>query len=745
MAWYPADGNGNDIVGGFNGTLTNGVEFAPGEVGAAFSFNGTNQYVHVNGSQSVSGARTITAWIYPSPNTGLGLPIIVGGVTGAGDFFGVAGTAGNCNIGQNELYIDHWGTPCYDSNLVVTPNSWNFVAVTYDGSSTITFYLNGVASAPISGQFYDYGINTYDIGGNNIFGTTTKPAFNGLIDELDVYSRALTAAEIQSIFNAGAAGKCKPPAILSPLQVTGTAGRLFTYQIVANTQPTSYSATALPAGLSLDPRSGIISGVPASAGTTTVQVTAGHAGGPVAQASLIITVNPTPTSGPTISSGTSITARTGQRFSFQVLASATTPQAAANTTGLPPGLSIDRSSGLISGTPTVDGHYDVTVTVTDGSFSPTASLQITVLSDPAVPVITSPGAVFLPKNQPFSYTITAPSSAPDKPTYAYLGTLPAGLSFDPVTGTISGTRTTREERISGATYMKALNDTPVVAGGGLVATNSGGTGTKPIVFFEPANDPLLNISTRLPVLGGDNVLIGGFIVTGQDSKKIIARGIGPSLASSGLSGVLADPTLELHTGSTLLASNDNWQDTQKDDIQATTVPPSNPLEPAIVSTLAPAPYTAVVQGKNGGTGVGLVEVYDLSPAAASKLANISTRGFVDVNDKVMIAGFIIGSGGAAPAHIIVRGLGPSLAAQGVSGALADPTLELHDSNGTTLSSNDNWKDAPNASDIQATGIPPTNDAESAILQSLGPGAYTAILRGKSNSTGVGLVEVYALQ
>ena len=201
-----------------------------------------------------------------------------------------------------------------------------------------------------------------------------------------------------------------------------------------------------------------------------------------------------------------------------------------------------------------------------------------------------------------------------------------------------------------------------------------------------------------------------------------------------------------------LATNDNWKindqtgQSQEADIRATTIPPTNDLESAILTTLSPGAYTAILAGKNGGTGVGLVEVYDLAQGANSKLANISTRGFVDTGDNVMIGGLIVG-GGDGTAKVIVRALGPSVP---VPGPLGDPTLELHDVNGATIATNDNWKidDQTGQSQeaaIRATTIPPTNDLESALIATLAPGNYTAIVRGKNNTTGIGLVEVYDLQ
>jgi hypothetical protein len=247
-----------------------------------------------------------------------------------------------------------------------------------------------------------------------------------------------------------------------------------------------------------------------------------------------------------------------------------------------------------------------------------------------------------------------------------------------------------------------------------------------------------NISTRLKVGTGDNVLIGGFIVTGTQSKKVILRAIGPSLP---LSGTLADPVLELRNSSGgLIASNDNWRSDQEAEISATGIPPGNDLESAIVATLPAnnAAYTAIVHGANNGTGIGVVEVYDLDRTVDSKLANISTRGFVQTGDDVLIGGLIVL--GQNPLGVIVRAIGPSLP---LPGTLGDPTLELHDGNGALIAVNDNWRSDQEA-EIIATGIPPSNDLESAIVRNLAPGNYTAIVRGMNNTTGIAVVEAYAL-
>lgn len=249
---------------------------------------------------------------------------------------------------------------------------------------------------------------------------------------------------------------------------------------------------------------------------------------------------------------------------------------------------------------------------------------------------------------------------------------------------------------------------------------------------------LANISTRLAVGTGDNVLIVGFIITGTQQKKVIVRGLGPLLP---VSENMADPTLQLRNSSgAMIASNDNWRDSQEEGLKTTTIPPTNDYDSAIVQSLDPGAYTAVLGGKGGTTGVGLVEIYDLDLGVDSKLANISTRGRVDQGDNVLIAGTIVlGSGSTT---VLFRALGPSMTNY-VSNALQDTTLELYDGQGQQIASNDNWQDSQ-AAEIQATMIPPSHPSEAAILRPLTPGAYTAIVRGKNNTTGVGLIEAYQI-
>jgi hypothetical protein len=271
---------------------------------------------------------------------------------------------------------------------------------------------------------------------------------------------------------------------------------------------------------------------------------------------------------------------------------------------------------------------------------------------------------------------------------------------------------------------------------------------------------LSNISTRAFVQTGENVLIGGFIIQGTGTKRVIIRAIGPELTHYGVPNALANPTLELHNSTgALIASNNNWATTiiggiimsnQAGDIMSSGYAPADGLESAIIADLPPGNYTAILRGLNNLTGVALVEVYDLSTGIGSILVNISSRAFVETGDNVMIGGFIVQ--GTQPKRVIVRAIGPELTQYGVPNALPDPTLELHDGSGALIASNDNWQTTiiggiitkDQVTDIQNSGHAPTQASESAIIATLPPGNYTAIVSPKTIIVGVALVEVYDL-
>jgi len=262
--------------------------------------------------------------------------------------------------------------------------------------------------------------------------------------------------------------------------------------------------------------------------------------------------------------------------------------------------------------------------------------------------------------------------------------------------------------------------------------------------FPTVGPQALNLSTRGLVSEGDNVLIGGFIVTGPNPKSVALRALGPSLSGFGLSDVLSDPVLSVYNSShTLIASNDNWQsDPNHFILEANGLAPANLLESATVQTFAPGAYTVIVTGKDPTPGIGLIELYDLSPQSNSTLVNMSTRGAVGTLDNVLISGFIVGE--VEGATVIVRALGPSLTSFGVSGVLSDPVLTIYDSTGAAIASNDNWQDDDNAILVQKNGLAPPNPSESALVLHLPAGAYTAIVSGANGGTGIGLAEVYTI-
>lgn len=265
------------------------------------------------------------------------------------------------------------------------------------------------------------------------------------------------------------------------------------------------------------------------------------------------------------------------------------------------------------------------------------------------------------------------------------------------------------------------------------------------VSSSPAAPGLSNISTRSEVLTGDAATIGGFVIAGNEAHTVLIRGLGPTLTSFGITGALADPFLTLHQtdaqgNDQVIATNDNWQDSQLASINATGLSPVNDAEAAIILSLPPGNYTAVLTGARGATGVGLIEVYDLSTNTSSLLSNISTRGFVGAGDHALIGGFVANTDFT---RVVVRVLGPTLQRFGVTGTLADPVLTLFDSNGNLIASNDNWADTQ-AADLQIAGYAPPDPSESAIIITRPAGGTTAVVQGKSGDTGVALFEVYQL-
>lgn len=396
-------------------------------------------------------------------------------------------------------------------------------------------------------------------------------------------------------------------------------------------------------------------------------------------------------------------------------------------------LQIDRGATTLSVWTRGRGAYVWPLPIPAGT-SPTPTATATAT---ATPTATATATATVTPTATATATATASATATSTPTATATSTPTA-------TATASATATATASPTATATATASPSGSPTATATATATPTSTATAT-PTASPTATPSQLLNISTRARVLTGDNILIGGFIITGNVDKKVLLLAKGPSLATSGtpVPGRMSDPVLELRDANgALIIANDNWKDSpQRTEIENSGAAPTQDNESAILQTLAPGAYTGVLFGKNDSTGIALIEIYDLE-ANKSLLANISSRGLVDSGDNVMIGGFIAGNQ-SGDAKVLVRGIGPSLQGK-VPNALADPILELHDSNGNTLETNDDWKDAPNRSEIEATGIPPSNDSESAILRAVTPAGYTAILRGKSGS-GIAVVEIYNIR
>jgi hypothetical protein len=553
------------------------------------------------------------------------------------------------------------------------------------------------------------------------------------------------AVQVFTLTVQGTAPVTHPPAITSAANTTFTVGTEGIFTIHTTGTPTSSITLGgtLPAWLTfLDNTDGTatLDGIPDPGGppSYSLTITATNGIAPDATQAFTLFVNNPP---PAITSADNTIFVVGTFASFTVRTSPPIPSATVNFTGtLPAGINFTPNG---DGTATIDGtasagsqgSYPINITASNGTLPDAAqAFTITVQDAPPIleaPAITSAASTSFTVGTAGTFTITTTGSP--TPTLTWDGAQPAWLLFvdnTDGTATLSGTPdsgsdlsysytiTARNGVFPPATQDFTLRITPV-----------------------PAGAQLVNVSTRLVIQTGGKVGIGGFIITGTAPKKVLIRAIGPTLGNFGVANALQDPMLELHDGTgAVLTSNDDWKVPQQTDVEATGLAPPDDREPAILLSLQPGSYTAIESGKNGTTGVGLIEVYDVDVLSASQLSNISTRGQVQTGNNVMIGGFIV-SGASGSINLLVRVLGPTLTQFGVANALADPTLQLYDGNGTALAFDDNWKDSQQTQ-IHNSGRQPPNDLESAIAITVSPGHYTAIVRGKNNTTGIGLVEVY---
>jgi len=602
---------------------------------------------------------------------------------------------------------------------------------TLPGGVTFTPLANGTAT--LSG--------TPVAGSEGVYFLTITAANGTLPNAMQLFT--LTVQDTAPVLHA--------PAIISSASTTFTAGTEGIFTIHTTGVPTAtLSLTGTqPSWLSfIDNTDGTatLAGIPdpGSNPSYTFTVTATNGVAPDAMQSFTLFVVNPPLAITSVNNATFVVGTFG---TFTVRTSPPVPSATVSFTGtLPQGISFvpnGDGTATISGTAAAasEGSYPINITASNGTLPDAMqTFTITVQDAPPVtqaPAITSAAMGSFKVGTAGTFTITATGTP--TPSFTLTGAQPSWLSFiDNTDGTATLSGTPDADSALGYSFT-------ITARNGVSpnATQSFTLSVQQTPANATANANLVNISTRLLVQTGAKVGIGGFIITGSDAKKVLIRGMGPTLTSFGVPNALQDPILELHdrTGAVVIG-NDDWKIPQETAIAATGLAPGNDHESAILLTLQPGPYTVIESGKNGTSGVGLVEVYDLDPAANAHLSNISTRGFVQTGANVMIGGFIA-SGASGSVNLVVRALGPSLAQFGVPNPLVDPRLGLHDGNGTLIMSNDNWKDSQQAA-IQNSGFRPPNDLDSAILVTLPTGNYTAIVSGTNGGTGVGLVEVYHL-
>jgi hypothetical protein len=663
---------------------------------------------------------TITANNFPSTYSAVGLPPGLSLNTATGLISGAPTTAGNYSVTVKA--INSSGSGSFTLNITVeiaVPKINGPYTVDTFRSEPFTYTIsakNSPTSFTASGYPSGFSFNSTT---GTLSGTPTTTGTSSIAISATNSTGTGTSTLTLNVTAQPA------PAITSASTMTGTTGAPFSYSISATNSPTSYSVTGLPNGLSLDATTGIISGTPVDSGTSVVHLNAANGGG---SATKLLTLTIALQLAPVISSSVTASGSPNSLFAYTIAASNSPTSYSA--TGLPAGLTLNSTTGLISGTPTVAGTSVVTINASNAAGTGSAQIDVTISFPVSAPTITSTLTAHAGIGVAFTYAIKA-SSSPNG--YSASG-LPSGLSLNSNTGIISGSPT-------------ALGSFPVT----IRATNAMGTTSASLVVSVSAPTArLINLSTRATSSAGSNTLITGFVVSGG-AKTVLVRGLGPSLAQFGISGFLPDPQLALYNGAAKIETNSVWGGAPNLAAAFAQVGAfalnGNSVDSALLTILPAGAYTAQVGSKSNSSGIALAEIYDAdtdSVNSPSRLVNLSTRANVGTGGNILIAGFVIAGSGTE--KILVRGIGPTLASDfGLSGVLTNLQLNVVDSGGHTVASNTIWGGTPELTSAFAlVGAFPLNNNsnDAAVILTLAAGAYTAQISGTNGTTGVALVEIY---
>jgi Putative Ig domain len=695
--------------------------------GSALLLMNVTQQVPIVTSEATASVVAGTAFSYsitadnsPASFSASGLPAGLAINSATGLISGSPTTAGTDNVILGATNTAGVG----NITLVLTVN---LAAPVINGPNTVDTYKNVPFTFVISAKNSPTSFTATGYPSTLTFDSNTG-TFSGTPNVTGNYSVALTATNGTGTGSATLTLNVtvQPvPVISSPTTSSVTAGDAFSYAIIASHSPASFTATGLPAGLTINTSSGVISGTPTAPGTFTVHLGALNGGG---TGTAIMTLTVALEVAPVIDSSTSAVGAPNSPFSYAI--AATNSPTSFGAVGLPAGLTVNTSTGLISGTPSAASSSSVTISATNSAGTGSALLNLAITLPVTAPTITSSLAASSSLGHPFTYSIVATSS----PTAYSASGLPVGLTVNSNTGIISGTPTTL------GTFDATIG-----------ASNSMGTTSAALVVkVSTPSARLINLSTRATSGTGSNELITGFVISGG-TKTVLVRGIGPSLALFDITGFLPDPELSLYNGNTDIQTNSQWGGGVTlagafAQVGAFALN-DNSSDAALLSILPAGAYTAQIGSKTNSSGIALAEIYDADIASglsSSRLVNLSTRANVGAGSNILIAGFAIS--GTGTETVLIRGIGPTLAsAFGVQGALSNLKLTVVDANGNTVASNSNWGGTAALSNAFAlVGAFPlaSNSNDAALILTLAAGTYTAQISGANGTTGVALAEIY---